>query len=676
DGWKTVRFRETPPTPSYLLAIATGPLDFVEFEGMSIPGRLYTVRGKTHLAGLALEVTPPILRALEEYFGSPYPYAKLDFLAVPDKGGAMENPGAVTYGDGLLLLEPGAGPGIRRAQAGVVAHELAHMWFGDWVTMAWWDDLWLNEAFASWMGDKVAHALHPELGIDVQHRRSVQWLMNGDTLLTTRPVRRKVESTLDISEDLGFAYGKGQSILSLVEQWVGEGTFRKGVIAYLEAHAWGNARAEDLWRALDRASGLDVTAVMKSFLEHSGLPLITVVPDAGGRLLLRQTRFLRFGMEAPERRWSVPMALAWGAGGEVHQRWMLLDSDTTELELGTDPDWLLPDSGAFGYHRWLLPREAMLALADEHRHHLSAAEKVASIGNAGALLQGGILAGGDYLRLLAAFSEESEPVVLQTVVSGLSTIESAFLEDGDRELWARVIRRLLSPRLAEIGYSPQEDEIESVALLRPGLMAILGGDGRDPEVRRWAAERARAYLHEGTHLPPDVRRTAIRLAAVGGDEALFRELKKRFEAASTPGERSTFLGALGRFEDPDVQRMALAYVLEGPLRVGELMTIPFTAMSRDDASRLRVFDWMLDHWSFWQSRLPEDYLRFFPQVGATCSLDQLERLRTFFGQEAHQVAGMEKALVKVEERVRGCVRLRDHQRPSVLTSLERLAAGS
>ena len=277
DGRRTVAFARTKPLPSYLLALATGPLETVPIPGMSVPGRVVTVKGASGLAGEAVRTTPPLLAALERYFGRPYPYEKLDLIAVPEFWpGAMENPGAITFRDTILLLDArGASAAQREAHVTINAHELAHMWFGDLVTMEWWDDLWLNESFASWMGDKAAEEAFPELRTAVSDVATLQGAMVTDARLSTRAIRQPVsalDNLLQAADTL--AYQKGEAVLGMVEAWVGPEAFRKGVLDYLAAHEWKNASAADLWRALGKAAGKDVGGVLATFLDQPGIPLV------------------------------------------------------------------------------------------------------------------------------------------------------------------------------------------------------------------------------------------------------------------------------------------------------------------------------------------------------------------------------------------------------------------
>ncbi|HSH00164.1 MAG TPA: M1 family metallopeptidase, partial [candidate division Zixibacteria bacterium] len=288
DGWKTVTFERTPPLPSYLIAIATGPLEFVEIPGMSIPGRVVCVKGKSHLAQLAVEVTPPILAELERYFDSPYPFKKLDLIAVPEFwAGAMENPGAITYRETLLLLDPAkTSVSQRRSQVTVTAHELAHMWFGDLVTMSWWDDLWLNESFATWMGNKISERVFPEFKIEVDRARSGNYVMSSDARPSAQQIRQPITDPDQLMANVGAQYLKGEAVLNMFERWIGEEAFRQGVLNYLKEHEWSNAQAEDLWSALSAASGRDVIGALADFIERPGVPRVDVDIQLDGALTL------------------------------------------------------------------------------------------------------------------------------------------------------------------------------------------------------------------------------------------------------------------------------------------------------------------------------------------------------------------------------------------------------
>ncbi len=402
---KTVVFRRTKPLPSYLLAIAIGPFEYVPVPGTSIPTRIVTPKGSAGLAQVAVSMTPPILAALEKYFGRPYPYEKLDLIAVPEfTPGAMENPGAITYGDQYLLFDPKTMSMFqRRTLAQFTAHELAHMWFGDMVTMKWWDDLWLNESFAEWMGDKIADEVYPDLQIYVTALFELQGAMYLDSQLATRPIRKTIQSyanILSVSDPL--TYKKGQATLTMFEQWMGPETFRKGVLDYLEAHQWGNATADDLWDALSKAAGRDLHASMATFIDQPGIPLVRAEILNDGQVRLSQRRFLNYGVTPPAPQlWQVPITLKYSDGTAVRTHSLLLTEATTTVALpglaGKSPAWVQPNANSTGYYRWSVDPAPLQKLAEAAPQSLTSLERIGFLLNLSSLLDAGAIRGDDYL---------------------------------------------------------------------------------------------------------------------------------------------------------------------------------------------------------------------------------------------------------------------------------------
>ncbi len=267
-------FKRTPPLPAYLLALASGPFEVTPIPGLSVPGRVITVAGQSRLAANAAQVVPPILAALEGWFGRPYPFEKLDLIAAPEFWpGAMENPGAIVFADSVLLLDPARATGHDRLRlASITAHEIAHQWFGDLVTMAWWDDLWLNESFADWLADKITDQVYPQWKQETAVRVDINGVMGEDARPSAAPIRRPIRSPDEVLENSGVVYEKGKAVLAMFEVFLGPETFRRGVNDYLREHAWGNATSRDLWSALGRAAGRDVGAAMTTFVDQPGLP--------------------------------------------------------------------------------------------------------------------------------------------------------------------------------------------------------------------------------------------------------------------------------------------------------------------------------------------------------------------------------------------------------------------
>ncbi|MEL7059061.1 MAG: M1 family aminopeptidase [Acidobacteriota bacterium] len=674
--WKVVEFARTPPIPSYLLAIATGPLEAIDVPGLEFPSRIVTVQGQKHLGRYAAEVTPPILAYLEDYFGSPYPYAKLDQIAVPEFWpGGMENAGAIKYADRVLLVDAETGSlGERKRMITVIAHELAHMWFGDLVTMEWWDDLWLNEAFATWMATKVERDLFPELGESVAAVSSAQNIMEVDARLTTEPIRRSVRSEEELLRNLGITYEKGSAVVGMFESWLGEETFRDGVRRYMKRHAWGNATADDLWRVLDETSQRPVAEALETFVVQSGLPLVDVVRRGHGRVELRQQRFLNAGVEAEAQTWSIPVVLkhADGAGGAA-TRSMLLAEPSLVVDLPTGRDgWIFPHAGADGYYRWRLPEGELSVLAANANDLLTPRERIALIGNASALVDAGEMGGDELLAVIEEMLADSDPEVVRIALGELSAVETAFVTPDLEGAWAIYVARALESAKDRFGLEPAAGESEQVTRLRAGLYAWLGGKAEDPDVLQRARQIARAYLADSGSVAPSLVNVALELAARDGDMALFETYLARFEAASEPNERGRFLTSLGYFRDPKVRARALEYSLSGKLRPTEVFQ-PVFGMTRTVEGRDLLFSWVTENYASIMQRVPPMFASMMPMVSGGCSRERLERGREFFLRPINAVPGTQDALDRVGESVETCVALREREIERVAAYLRRSA---
>jgi len=671
---KTHHFDRTPPMPSYLLCIAAGPLESIAITGMSVPGRVYTVKGQKHLAGLAAEYAPPLLAALEEYFGRAYPYKKLDLIAIPEYWpGAMENPGAITYRDGLLLVDPeAASVGQKRTLARVHAHEFAHMWFGDLVTMAWWDDLWLNESFADWLGDKITDQVFPDFKIAIAELESTQGTMQGDGRQTTVPVRKPVESTADMMEGLGLAYNKGKTILRMTEMWIGEDRFQEGVRNYINANAWKNTVANDLFTALSDAGEQDLTPILSTFLDQPGYPTVSVDVASGGLITLSQDRYAYAGADATPYQWNVPVRLKYSDGEQIHTRAVMLDKESMQIEVGTEVEWAMPNEGAYGYYRWSAPAHMLFHMAEDPQSTMSERERAVFLSNAKALLGSGELGGDDYLTLLGAMAVSPEPEIVSSVMSSLGTVRGAFVTDDLEYAFAEYVRASLRPALDSFGMEPSENEDEQITLVRPRLVAWLGGWGQDAEVRAQCREWAQAYMKDATSVDASLAGSALRVSAIEGDRELYDAYLKKFETTDVPADRSRYLTALGYFPGEELQAATLDMVGSGKARPQEMFGV-ISAVSRTEAGHDRVFQWMMDSYADIASRMPPMMMAYMPYMAGGCSEERLAVARAFFAEPEHNVDGTDRNLEKVAESIGVCVDLREREGARVADYLTRLS---
>jgi cytosol alanyl aminopeptidase len=675
---QTVTFARTPPLPSYLVAIAVGPLEFTPIRGMSIPGRVVTIKGASRLAAEAARVTPPLVAALEKYFGRKYPYAKLDLLAVPEfAAGAMENAGAITYRDEVLLVDPvTASPRQKYGMLSTTAHELAHMWFGDLVTMEWWDDVWLNESFASWMGSKVTQEVAPQYQTPVRDLHGRQNALTTDARPSTRAIRQRVDAfdNFDILFD-ELAYDKGQAVLEMLESWLGPETFRKGILRYLDAHAWKNATAADLWKALSEASGKDIAAITASFLEQPGVPIVGVEPLAGGQVRLTQRRFRNIGdpgAAAPDStRWKIPVVLEYSDGRQVYTQSVLLGDgeQTVALEKTREPAWIHPNAGERGYYRWSVPAPMLDRIVAAGAQALDTRERVALLGNTGALLDGGVLHGDVYVRTLAHMADDPAAEVVGAALDGLTKVRRTFVTPAVEGTYLVGVRKMLHPPLARFGMARAKGEAEPVTLMRPNLLTTLAVHGNDPQVRAWARTAARTYLTNPGAVDPGLAGSALEIAARDGDDSLFQAYRARFEATKIPAERNRYLTAIGSFRRPDLIEKALAYTLAGPLRPQELLVIPRQVATENDALRDHVWEWLKSNYAAIASRVPPFFVSQLTSLANGCDEARIEDARTFFTVLVHSPTGTMEELAKVCDQIRDCAALRRREGPAVLRGL-------
>lgn len=671
--WKSVRFAPTKPLPAYLIALAVGQFEFTPIANLGVPGRIVAPKGQGALTQLAASVTPQVLAAIERYFGSSYPFEKLDLIAVPDFWpGAMENPGAITYRDTILLADAArATPAHKRTLARVTAHELAHMWFGNMVTMAWWDDLWLNEAFADWMGDKITEQVFPELGGAIAKMQNIQQVMNLDARPSTDPVRKHNATPEDAMRNTGIQYDKGTAVLSMFEQWIGPEQFRQAVIEHLKANAWSSADATQFFAALANHAPRGTTEAMDSFIAQPGLPLVRVEwpATAPGQVRLTQQRFAAAGAGVAAQSWRIPVTLLYSDGKRTRTIPVFLDAPEKTVVLdGERIEWLFPNARAAGYYRWQIPAAAMHALAKRATEILSPAERLAFLGNAGALLNAGRLRGDEYLDILGQIGFDPHPQVVQSVLAALGQMRLPFVTTENRAAYAAFVRRILSPVLQRVGLSPAPGEPETARILRPALIGWLANAGEDPSTIEFAKAQAHRFLMDPQSVDPSSASVFLGVAARDGNAALFEEFVRRFEAAKTPADRMRFLGALGEFRRAELRARALDFALSGPLHVSEIFAIPL-AGNETVEDREQHYRWVTANYAEFAKRLPPQFLSRLAFAAGGCEPARLRAASEFFA--ARKVEGTDRALARVTEQVNECASLRERELARVSAYLRR-----
>jgi len=649
DGWQRLVFKKTPPMSSYLVAIAVGPFEFVDVPGVSLPVRIVTARGQSGHVSLAVELVPPIVAALEEWFGTKVPYEKLDLVAAPEFWpGAMENPGAILFADRHLIQDAAtAGRAQRRNLTSLIAHEVAHLWFGDYVTMTWWDDLWLNESFAVWMGDRITHQLYPEFQSLITELAATQSFLSTDARPGSPAIRQPVSNTHDLLGNVGLVYAKGKRILSMFEGWIGPEAFRNGVNQYLADHAWGNAEAADLWNALSLASGLDVAAALPSFLDNPGYPIVRVRALPGGRLELNQKRYQPGGDGTSSDGWSVPLGLAAGWGDTTVRSTLLFNGRELlhQMTPGRAPAWIYPNRGAVGYYRWFTPAEAMVTLADSAAVWLLPIERAEISGNVTGLMEGGLINSAVWLSLQERLAHDPEPMVVATVIDNMTGNLELLIEPAGTAALAGWIGRTFRPVLDRIGLVPRPDESPGVSFLRPKLVHLLGRSGRDEEVFSESRRLLKSWLADDTTVDPTLRPEAFRVAAMTGDAALWERVRRRFAETSRPADRRLLLTTLGAFRDPELARKSLDFLFDPAIRPTEFLPL-IGEVANHEPGRDLVFDWLVADYARVVAKMDPIRFPFLARSLAGPSLERQAALDAFFGDPAHQAPGTTTELAR------------------------------
>ena len=664
-GRKTVRFAETPPLSTYLLALAVGELEASRTVRCGkTPIRVWHVPGKRALTGFALEAARETLARLERYFALPYPYAKLDLVAVPDfEAGAMENAGAVFFRETLLLVDAKTVTRSERKRvAEVVCHELAHMWYGDLVTMAWWDDLWLNEAFATWMAFHVVNDWQPgwRMWNDFQHFRGAA--LELDALENTHPIYAEVRSPADATENFDLiTYEKGASVVRMLERFLGERAFRDGVRRYIRRHRESNATAADLWRALEEASGREVESIARAWIEQPGLPLVEVKRGRGrSELAVRQSRFhgaparAKRGRRRDDRpRWPIPLVLRVGAPKARKTALVrtLLTRSSERIGLGRgEPRFVYANADEGGFLRPHHEPAELRRLA-AHLGELSAVERMGLLGHELALLRADRARIENYLELAGSFGGERDPDVLLSLASPLGFLDQqvAPAAGGDtRERLRAWLVAGFAPALEGLGFAPRRGDSEDVSLRRAALYSILGAVAEWSPLLAHAAESCDAYLRDRRAVDPNLADAVVTLGARRGDALLFAVLLRAMERAPTPQERRRFLFGLGELRDAACIERALELSLDERVATQDVALL-LARMLGNPAARERTWEFVEARWAKLRKRLPPALVtRVIEATPALQTPAYRRRVAAFF--RKHPVPTGRRALLQALER--------------------------
>ncbi len=563
-GSKRVSFAATPRMSTYLFVLVAGDLERLTGDANGVTVGVVTAAGKREQGRFALASAISLLGYYNDYFGVRYPLPKLDLIAVPGGvGGAMENWGGIVFNESILLFDPSSSPdALRRSIFGVLAHEMAHQWFGDLVTMGWWNDLWRNEGFASWMQNKVAASLHPDWQVWLNGGAAKQVAMDVDARPTAHPIQQPVadESEAESVFD-SITYLKSQAFLRELENYLGAEKFRDGIRHYMAAHAYGNATTADLWLALQRASGKQVAAIAIPYTEQPGVPLIassaSCVNDRQ-RLTLRQERFTRSAADVGTQLWQIPVAFG-PPGAKEPSGVVLLQGKTMQVAVGRCGEPIKLNFGDVGYYRTLYDAASEAALA-RSIETMAPADRVNLLADNWALVEAGRITAGRYFRLIDAVADDRNRAVWEQVIRTIGRLDD--LERGlpGRPAFQAYTRSRLRPTFARLGWDRAAGESEDNTILRSKLVTELGGLG-DGAVVAEVKRRFAAFVKDPGSLDVNLRGSVIFIAGREADRATYDELRALGRKSTSTELRVRYYISLAAAVDPELAKETLAITL-------------------------------------------------------------------------------------------------------------------
>ncbi|MGI8962272.1 MAG: M1 family metallopeptidase [Bryobacteraceae bacterium] len=671
-GMKAVRFTETRPLPSYLVAFGVGPFEFVDAGtagSRHVPVRIVVSRGDTARAKYAASVTAEILTREENYFGIPYPYDKADQLAIPlSFGGAMENPGLVTYDADIILSPPGEDTVRHQRQyASIAAHELAHQWTGDLVTMKWWNDVWLNESFATWMAAKLLPEWKPEWNTRAEDQGARLYAINADTKTSARRINQPVESKSDIANAFdGITYQKGGSVLAMFENAVGPANFQRVMHDYLQAHAFGNATTEDFLTQLGRTTKPEYATAFATFLNQTGVPEVKARLNCAqgdeASVDIEQQRLLPVGSSGDLNRvWGLPVCVAYsdGKGNARKQTCKLVVQQKAAVTLPEKacPAWYLANAKEIGYYEVQYDQQSVTKLLD-HSKNLTLAEEVGLLGDLHTLARTSRMAWDQVLGLVPRLKNDARPEIIRAAME-LATVPQQYMDSALMLNYASYVEGTFGEQARQLGWTDKPGDTPDQRLLRPEFVGFVARWGRDPQLIAEAKRLADEWLKDHKTLSADVARSVFAIAARNGDSVFYENVLTAAKAEHDPYYKPMLISALGDFEDPQLVKRSLATAFDGTFDMRLSMRIVFTMLGRSTTAAV-TYQYVRNHYDEIKAKLPRavstDYASYLPFTAAAsvCSDSAESEAKTFFEPRMKDVIGGQRSLANALEQIHLC----------------------
>jgi aminopeptidase N len=658
-GTHTLTFARTPKMSSYLVALLVGEFACREGSSEGIPIRICSTPDKRDLTGFALEAAAQQLTFYNDYFGIKYPFGKLDIIGVPDfSAGAMENIGAITFRERLLLIDPAtASIGARKRVAGIISHEIAHQWFGDLVTMKWWDDIWLNEGFATWMAAKPLAAWKPEWRVDLDDAADTQRALGIDALKSTRAIRMKVETPEEINEVFdGIAYEKTAAVLRMIEKYVGPDAFRTGVASYLKKYSYNNAAGEDFWTEVARVTGKPVDRIMRSFVDQVGAPVLAVRSSCSRNTDTIELKVGRFmgtpGASPAPQTWTLPVAVKMANG---QTRYELLDRAERTIKVeGCGATFLNADSRGYYFTDYTAGTVGRFA---KNPASLSAAERIGLLGDEWWMVRAGRHDIDLFLDFAAAMANDDTPVILETIASRLEMIGDDIADATEKARYQEWIRAHFGPVLTSLGLPGPAGDSDDRQSRRATLLHLVGVTGNDPAVQRTARDLALRYIANPSAIPPTLATGVLQVGAIGGDGALYQHYVEQMRTPGVqPEQYYRYFSAMSWFADSSLVTRTLEFATSPDVRSQDASTL---------IGALLVHPWSSNQaWEFTKERWPVllKTLNIFQAIpdlvgsfGAFCTTSRADDVKAFLA--THSVPAVARAAQQAIERIDSCVAL-------------------
>ncbi|HLK08966.1 MAG TPA: M1 family metallopeptidase [Candidatus Angelobacter sp.] len=661
-----ITFSTSPRMSTYLVALAIGDWQCLERAVDGIPIRVCAEPDKKQYGQFALEAAAQSVHFYNQWYGIKYPFEKLDMLAIPDyEWGGMENTASIFYRDTALLMdEKTASVFNKRGHATVVAHEIAHQWFGDLVTAAWWDDIWLNEGFATWMERKPIRVWHPEWHLEDDEAATAQRIIGLDSLSAARAIHGDPRTSAEIKEMFdGITYQKGGAVLGMLESYVGPEVFRNGVNAYLKAHANGNATSADFWQAMAKVSGKPVDKIMPTFVMQPGVPLVTVSGSCSSgkqTLELSQQRFLLSSSGAGAKQgqvWSIPICTkaATSAGSSCY----IVDKQSAPFATNTCPDWLFTNRDAKGYYRvFYQDQKNLMDLAAVTENNLTVPERIAFVEDLWAMVRAGKEPVGIFLNVARDLRPERNRLVVEFVADHMDTIGRSLVPEQDQKEYRELVRQQFAPLAKEVGWNAGTNDSDEQKALRASLLGIMG-DAGDPESVAAAQKITQAYIKDPGAVEGTIIGPALAVAAENGDATLYEQFTQAMGSARSTEDYYHFLFALTSFRQPELAQRTLALIDQGKIRQQDYVRL-FPALLAESPGREIAWDYLKAHWD----SLAEKVTSFggsgaVSALGGFCSIERRDEIKQFFA--THHAPGAERALQQSLQRITSCVEFKQQQ---------------